>query len=345
MRAVGVDLHKRQFTVCFLEGDKSNIVTYKLNQLERFKQALKPEDVVAVETTTNSHYFLQQIEDLVQEVKEVNTFQFKVLSTSHKKTDKNDAQLIALYLSKDLLPVIRRRSLEQKQTLSLANARDQMVKMRTSFINQIHNQLCSIGLEVQKKSLTAKSNLEGLRSLDLPETTSSIVEVFIDQILSVNEGIKKLEKELHNTGAKLPGFENLFSIKGIGKTSAAIFASVIGNIEDFENEKRLASYFGIVPCTKNSADKTYSGRITRKGNSMARKCLVQCAWVSISHSPFLRSFYDEKKKQKGVGKAIVATARKLLTIIYHTLKNDRIFTDFKNNLYRNRVPVTCDQVA
>jgi len=36
------------------------------------------------------------------------------------------------------------------------------------------------------------------------------------------------------------------------------------------------------------------------------------------------------KKRRRAGKAIIATARKLLTIIYQTLKNRWIFEDFAN---------------
>ena len=36
----------------------------------------------------------------------------------------------------------------------------------------------------------------------------------------------------------------------------------------------------------------------------------------------------ELKAKKGSGKAIIATARKLLTIVYRTLKNDWVFEDF-----------------
>jgi hypothetical protein len=36
------------------------------------------------------------------------------------------------------------------------------------------------------------------------------------------------------------------------------------------------------------------------------------------------------KARKGGGKAIIATARKFLGIIYRTLKNDRVFEDFPN---------------
>jgi NADPH:quinone reductase-like Zn-dependent oxidoreductase len=37
----------------------------------------------------------------------VNPSQFKVISQSVKKTDKNDAELLALYLAKGLLPEVR----------------------------------------------------------------------------------------------------------------------------------------------------------------------------------------------------------------------------------------------
>jgi hypothetical protein len=42
----------------------------------------------------------------------------------------------------------------------------------------------------------------------------------------------------------------------------------------------------------------------------------------------LRGIYERMKAGKGSGKAIIATARKLLGIIYDTLKHDWVFRDF-----------------
>jgi hypothetical protein len=39
--------------------------------------------------------------------------------------------------------------------------------------------------------------------------------------------------------------------------------------------------------------------------------------------------------KKGSGKAIIATSRKLLTIIYQTLKNEWVFEDFGNFVLKN----------
>ncbi len=51
------------------------------------------------------------------------------------------------------------------------------------------------------------------------------------------------------------------------------------------------------------------------------------------HSPYLMDFYARIKLRRGSGKAIIATARKLLGIVYGTLKNEWTFTDFPNFKY------------
>lgn len=47
--------------------------------------------------------------------------------------------------------------------------------------------------------------------------------------------------------------------------------------------------------------------------------------LSYNGNGYLRGFYDRIKQKKGSGKVIIATARKMLNIIYDTLKNDWVF--------------------
>jgi hypothetical protein len=51
----------------------------------------------------------------VNRVAVVNPSQFKVISQSVKKTDKNDAELLALYLAKGLLPEVRMKERAQRE--------------------------------------------------------------------------------------------------------------------------------------------------------------------------------------------------------------------------------------
>ncbi|MEN9917479.1 MAG: hypothetical protein RLY40_1418, partial [Pseudomonadota bacterium] len=48
------------------------------------------------------------------------------------------------------------------------------------------------------------------------------------------------------------------------------------------------------------------------------------------YSDYLKNFYERIRAKRGGQKAIIATAKKLLSVIYHTLKNKWIFEDFPN---------------
>ncbi len=87
-------------------------------------------------------------------------------------------------------------------------------------------------------------------------------------------------------------------------------------------------YVGIVPKVSNSNETEHHGRITRRGNKLMRTTVVQCTWIAIRYSGYLNSHYQRIKERRGAGKAIIAAARKLLSIIYDTLKNGWIFEDF-----------------
>jgi transposase len=103
---------------------------------------------------------------------------------------------------------------------------------------------------------------------------------------------------------------------------------VIGDINDFEDEGKLAAYFGIVPRISNSNETEHSGRITKRGSKLGRTALVQCALIAQRYSPYWKRYYEKIKARRGTGKAIIALARKLLGIIYRTLKNKWVFEDF-----------------
>ncbi|MBP7847331.1 MAG: transposase [Burkholderiales bacterium] len=97
-------------------------------------------------------------------------------------------------------------------------------------------------------------------------------------------------------------------------------------------KKSAEANFGLVPRVNNSNETVNHGRITKRGDSLVRKSLLQCALIAIKYNQKLFGFYDKIKTKRGFGKAIVATARKLLTIVYYTLKNGWYFTDFVKNI-------------
>jgi transposase len=313
-----------------VENGRNYLSEWKLEDLSRFVKKLRPNDEIAVEVTGNTRLFYEAVAPHVARVVAVDPNQFRVISHSVKKTDRNDARNLALYLDKDLLPEVRMKDKTRAQLASLTQTRDTLVKLRTSLKNKINNILSAHGINLEKEALSSEKKLQQIRAMQFDPMVQIELEVIVEEIRSLNQRIAKLEKTIAEEGSKLEGHKNLTSIKGIGPLSGSILLSVIGDIRDFADEGKLAAYFGIVPRICNSNETERSGRITKHGSKLGRTALVQCALIAQRYSPYLKRYYEKIKARRGTGKAIIALARKLLGIIYRTLKYNWVFEDFPN---------------
>lgn len=332
-RYIGIDLHRNCFTSCMLaENGRNYLRTWRLDDLDSFCAKLRKSDEVAVEVTGNTRLFHEAVAPRVSRVAVVNPYQFKVISDSVNKTDDNDARRLALFLSKGLLPEVRMTNKEHAQVKSLTQSRDKLVKLRTALKNKINNICSAHGINLKKEYLSSEKGLDTILEIPFDPMVKIEIRVLVDQIRSLNKSIKELEEAIKDSGRKLPGYKNLKSIKGIGDLGSAILLSVIVDVNDFSDEGKLASYFGIVPRVSNSNETNRSGRITKRGNKLGRTTLVQCALIAKRYSPYLSDYYERIKSRRGSGKAIIAMARKFLNLIYYTLKNDWVWEDFPNGV-------------
>lgn len=331
MRYIGVDLHTTQITVCYLKAEEDFAIRkYQLIEMDKFVNTLEAEDEIAVEATSNTRWFSEQVASTVRRVVLVNPRQFEVVKNSVKKTDKHDALNLARFLRADLLPEVRAKQAEAERVQSLVNTRTKLVRLKTSLINKIHALYVANGRKLKKASLSSEKGLDKVllqawRTLERIE-----LEIIIEQIRSLKVSIKKLDKAIEAESEKLKGYESLVSMSGIGSLSAGILLAVIGNIKDFATADKLASYFGIVPRVSNSNETVKTGRITKRGNKTGRTTLVQCSLAAIKKNEYLKKYYEQVKARRGHGKAKIALARKYLGIIYNTLTNGWVFADFNN---------------
>jgi transposase len=333
-RYIGVDLHTNSFTACILQdGEKEVMQTLPLQEggLERFAAGLQADDEVAVEATGNSAWFCKIVSPHVKRIAVIAPWQFVVIRRSVKKTDRHDARSIAFFLSKDMLPEARQKSEAQTQLSSLIATRDQLVSLRVSLLGKVHGLFVRHGLKVKREALTSQAGFKRhVASCQWSALEQVELNVISDQLGSLHDSIKRLEKGIAAAAKTLPGYDNLISIKGVGPLSAAIMLLHIGDIKDFKDTGKLAAYFGIVPKVSQSNDSSSHGHITKRGSRLARKSLVQCALIAKRYSPYLHSFFEKVKAKRGAGKAIIATARKLLNTVFYTLKNNWVFQDFPN---------------
>jgi transposase len=301
---------------------------WKLDKLRDFVKTLRATDEVAVEVSGNTRFFYDAVAPRVSKLVVVNTTQFRVISESMKKTDDNDARALALFLSKGLLPEVRLKDKNRLEIASLAQTRENLVRLRTALKNKINNMLSARGMNLKREALASDRRLEAILKMNWEPMRQAELEVIIEQIRALNASIKKLEKIIDEHGQKLAGYRNIRSIKGTGALNGPVLLSVIGDIHDFQDEGKLASYFGIVPRVDQSNQTRRVGAITRRGNKLARTALIQSALTAKRYSTYLDAYYQRIKRRRGAGRAIVALARKYLGVIYRTLKNDWVFKDF-----------------
>jgi transposase len=120
--------------------------------------------------------------------------------------------------------------------------------------------------------------------------------------------------------------ELLMSIPGVAKKSAMqIIAETGGDMKAFENSSTLTGWTGLRPRNDESAGKYKSTAIT-KGNKYLRRIMVQCAWAAArSKGSFYKSKFEQLCIRKSRNKALIAIARKLLTVVWHVLSENEPF--------------------
>ena len=308
-------------------------VVTPIDLIDKFISSVGAHDKVAYEATGNSLFLYKKLLCVLDEssITVVNTCKFKLISKSVKKTDKNDAKLLAEYLSKDMLPAARIKDEFNARVYALIETRENLVKMTTSFKNQIHNIFVQHGVKLKARQVANEKNLVKLLSdYEFDDATMFQLDVTKRSILQNQALSDEIEDKLFELKDQMGQIDNLISICGIGVKSAMGIKSVIGDIHNFEDEHKLVAYAGLCPRVHNSNETVSHGGITKMGNKLIRKLLVQCAWVSIRYNPIMKAQYEKLRKRKPSGVAIIAIARKLLIQIYFTLKHNWYFNDTAN---------------
>ena len=99
----------------------------------------------------------------------------------------------------------------------------------------------------------------------------------------------------------------------------------IDDPQRFQNGRQVSAYFGLVPRQFQSGETDRHGRITRRGNPLARTILVECAWASLRYNPWAKGVYERIRGQQKTRKkkAGVALARKIAVIAWALLRDEK----------------------
>lgn len=331
------DLHKQHVEAVLLNDGGSihlrqRIPTKRDALIQFAQQHLSPAIPLAVEATFNTWAIVDLLTPFVQRIVVSNPLRTRAIAEAKIKTDKVDALVLAQLLRLDYLPSVWIPDPATQQQRRATTERTQLTQDRTALKNRIHALLHQRLLDSPGGDLFSPVNLAWLRALDLDPLGRSQLDRllrFYDQLqIEIDQAGNALAAHAHSSApVKL-----LMTLPGVDFAVAETVLAALGDISRFPSPDRAAAYLGLVPSTRQSGNHCYHGSITKQGSGHARWMLVQAAQQLGNNPGPLGVFFRRLAKRKNRNVAVVATARKLVTIAWHMLKN--------NEPYRYSIPAT-----
>lgn len=178
-----------------------------------------------------------------------------------------------------------------------------------------------LGLAKAEKIQDAAKNTFGIKFAQ--NAFKFQLKQLIKQVLFIEEQIKDLDSEIE---IYFNQFDcHLESVPGIGKVTAAIILSEIGDITRFKSAKALVAYAGIDPTVKQSGQfLANNNKMSKRGSPYLRRALFLCASTCTLHESPLNDYYIKKRNEgKHHLTAVGAVTHKLTHIIYAILRDNK----------------------
>jgi transposase len=323
MAIIGMDIHRSFAQAAFLQDGqvkREQRVDLVHDRLVRFGKSLSVEDEVVIEATGNSAAVERILRPFVKRVVVANPRMVRAIAYARVKTDKIDAVILARLHAGGFLPEVwvadDNTQRQRRQTVERMGVLEQVVRSK----GRIHAILHANLIPKYSGHLFGKAGKKWLAGLPLPEEEKAIVGRLVDELERNSDQLAKLDRTIIQEALEEARVVRLMTIPGIGPIVASTVLASIGDISRFETPEKLSCYFGLTPKVRQSGDHpARHGRISKQGNTHARKMLVEAAWSAKTAPGPLRAFFERVQRSRGAPAAAVATARKLAVMIWHVL--------------------------
>lgn len=325
VKFVGLDVHKKTIQISCMTEKGTELGNGSIpNTPEGIVKAMKdiPKDAkLFMESSSVWKAAFFKMRKLGFDVTLTNPYLNRVIAESKKKTDKVDAFTLADMGRGGYLAACHVPSDANMQNRNLVRHRQKLTHTRTSMKNSIHAILLQSHVRPEGTPFS-QGWIRQVRELGDPRISAflQVIDVVNVQIALANEKIRDAVKQS-------PDAQIIKTMPGIGDYSALVLASEIDDINRFVRAPKLCAYAGIVPSVRSSGDAVHYGPITHRGSSILRWVLTECVHSHVYNAPDsdISIFYKRLKKKRGMAKAAVAAAAKMLKMIYWMLKEKRAF--------------------
>lgn len=336
---LGLDLHlKKTYAVLMdAQGDTVDERQVANDGLPKYLHEVVPPKTYAVlEATRNWPFLYDLLVEHVERVELAHPKELKAISSAAIKTDRIDARVLAQLARLNYLPIAYAAPATTRDLRILMRHRSQLVWARTRAKNRIHALLAMYNLRAPVTDLFGVSGREILEQELCPQLRPAARNVLgnhLSLIDDLNQQIAATEAAIELTPEQKQAVRLLTTMPGVGKTIARTIVAEIGEIQRFHSPKALCNWAGLTPRVRQSAAITHRGPITKQGSPYLRAAMTQAATIASRYSKRWYGVYEHLARRCGKQAAIVAVARRLLTVVYYLLKrNEPYQEDYKSKL-------------
>lgn len=327
----GLDMHQNSITGTIKDEQGNPIRVLKVETskegVSKLFERLGKKNIKAVfEASRNWPYYAELIKPYCKEIVMAHPLKVKAIADAKIKTDKIDSNTLSDLLRANLIPESYMPNSDIVELREILRYRASLSRLRGELKCKAKGILSREGKSVDTE-VTGKRSRLWLNNLVLNKLNRMELDYAIGLIDNLTNEIDKIDKMIGKEELKYPEADILKSIPGISDYSAMLILAEIGDISRFDSSRKLTAYAGLVPRTHQSSNIQYHGRITKTGSKWLRWILTQCvhAGVKSRKQHKLKTFFLRLEKRIGKQKATVATARKMLSIIWYLLNKNEYY--------------------
>ncbi len=336
MKYVGVDLHKQFIKICVVQvvhGKRKVMIRRRFEcqqttAIREFFETLTPFQVV-VEATASYEWFFLLVENFADRLVLAHPKKLRIIAESTRKTDKIDAEVLAVFLALDMIPESYRPSPRVRQYRVLSRNRHWLQGRITSVKCKLRNKLAHYNADIAE--LFTQRGQQYLAKLAMSSADRFEVQLLQEQLRLFQRQLEEARQELRKFGKTAPLAERearavLDSIPQVGPVTIDAVLSELGDWRRFRSAKAVVAYAGLSPGVRQSAGKRHNLHITKEGSRLLRWAMVETAWRLVGRSPRWNRMFQRLQGNTGSKKkAIVAVARHVLCMMFSMIQSGQTY--------------------
>ena len=315
---VGIDARKRDLFIAMLIGDSQTPATWTVpnepNAVKRLVRKLERDAAgpvrVCYEAGPCGYALQRQLSTARVTCQVIAPALIPRKPGERIKTNQRDARKLVELHRAGLLTEVRPPTPAEEAVRDLCRARDDAREDLQRSRHRLGKLLLRRGLHDSGRNWT-RAHRHWVDSLEWAQPAERVV--VDDYLLAIDH----LEARLIELDAKLGEIAQadpyrepvgwLRCFRGIDTLTAILILAELHDFRRFPSARALMAYLGLVPGEDSSGEKQRRGRITRTGNTLVRRLLVETAW-HYQHRPSVGVALV--KRRKGQPSRVIAIADK-----------------------------------